>query len=204
MLDDARSIDAAIGFRVKSGWAAAVLVAGTIESPQVLNRRVIDLCDPSDPESRQPYHAAMGKLETDEKKVERRRKIIIRAADRSVAELLSELNQARHLVRAAGLVVGSTIDPTRITNPHIRAHALEGRLFRTVLEQAVRSYGIACSVIVERNAYAQAAEALDRSEKDLKHVLAKCGRSLGGPWGADQKTAALAAWFALAQRLETR
>ena len=34
---------------------------------------------------------------------------------------------AGHEVRSAGLVVGSEIDPAKITNPHIRAHALEGR-----------------------------------------------------------------------------
>jgi hypothetical protein len=37
----------------------------------------------------------------------------------------------------AGLVVGSDSDPAVIMNPHIRVHAAEGRLFRTVIEQAL-------------------------------------------------------------------
>jgi hypothetical protein len=139
----------------------------------------------------------MGKLETDEAKLEHRRKVVIGAADRSVAELLSAYHDAGHALGAAGLVVGSEIDPAKITNPHIRAHALEGRLFRTALEDALHTGGLSCLVIVERNAYTHAAEALGRTVEDLKRTVAALGHSLGGPWRADEKTASLAAWLAL-------
>ena len=188
----------AIGFRVKSGWATAVLVGGSMESPQVLDRRAIDLCDLALAESRQPYHAAMGKLETDEAKVNRRRKVVSEAANRSITDLMKDYHNAGHRAGAAALVVGSDIDPARISNPHIRAHALEGRLFRTVLEDALRSVGLSCSVIVERKVYSQAAKILKRREEDLKRSLAQLGRQVGGPWRADEKTACLAAWLALA------
>src|SRR5437870_10923781 len=56
---------AALGVRVKSGWAAAVLLTGTARSPQLCDVRRIELSDPQHPETRQPYHAAMGKLERD-------------------------------------------------------------------------------------------------------------------------------------------
>jgi hypothetical protein len=187
----------AIGFRVKSGWATAVLVGGSMESPQVLDRRAIDLCDPALAESRQPYHAAMGKLETDEAKVNRRRKVVSEAANRSITELMKDYHNAGHRTGGAALVVGSDIDPARISNPHIRAHALEGRLFRTVLEDALRSHGLSCSVIVERNVYKEGAKILRRPEQDLKRSLAQLGRQVGGPWRADEKTACLAAWLAL-------
>jgi hypothetical protein len=139
----------------------------------------------------------MGTLETDEAKLERRRKVVIQAADRSVRELLSDYRDAGHRIRAAGLVVGGDIDPARITNPHIRAHALEGRLFRTALEDALRSGGLSCLVIVERNAYTLAAELLRRTEDELKRRVTNFGRALSGPWRADEKTACLAAWMAL-------
>jgi hypothetical protein len=190
-------VHAAIGFRVKSGWATAILVAGSVRSPQVLDRRAIALCDPAIPESRQPYHAGMGMLETDEAKVQRRREIIVRAAKRSVTDLMKDYRKAGHEIRTIGLVVGSVIDPAKVTNPHIRAHALEGQLFRTVLEEAMRSSGLSCLVIVEREVYARAAKVLSRSEADLKRSVAQLGRSLGGPWRADEKTACLAAWLAL-------
>jgi len=51
---------AAIGFTVKSGWASAVLLAGSAELPQIVDSRRIELSDPAIPESRQPYHAGFG------------------------------------------------------------------------------------------------------------------------------------------------
>jgi hypothetical protein len=190
--------DAAIGFRVKSGRAVAVLVAGSVQAPLVHDRRVVELCDPALPESRQPYHAAMGKLETDEAKLRRRCQAVVQAAGRSVPALLQDYRSGGHRIRRAALVVGSEIEPDTITNPHIRAHALEGQLFRTALEQALRSYRLRCLVIVERELYLRAAEAFGTSEEDLKRALTHLGRSLGRPWGADEKTASLAAWLALA------
>jgi hypothetical protein len=169
-----------------------------MESPAVHDRRSIDLCDPAIPESRQPYHARMGTLETDEAKLEYRRRVIFEAANQSVTKLLSEHRNAGRDVHAAGLVVGSDIEPAKITNPHMRAHALEGRLFRTALEDALRSSGVPCLVIVERHAYARAVEMLKRTEADLKRLVTSLGRSPGGPWRADEKTATLAALMAYA------
>jgi hypothetical protein len=194
------STPAALGFRVKSGWATAVLLTGSAGSPQLAGRRAIDLCDRAIPESRQPYHAAMGKLQTDETRIARLRKAISRATAQSVTELLEEYRNAGNRLGAACLVIGSDIDPERITNPHIRAHALEGRLFRTVLEDALRSCGLSCSVMIERTAYAQGAQKLQQTENDVKNLVAKLGRSLGGPWRADEKMACLAAWVALNAR----
>ena len=99
--------------------------------------------------------------------------------------------------RGAGLVVGSVIDPAKVGNPHIRAHASEGRLFRTVLESALRSHGIACEVIVEKQLAAKAAAALARRDAEIRRVLAGFGKSLGAPWRADEKAASIAAWLAL-------
>jgi len=190
-------VNATLGFRVKSGWAVAVLLAGPVESPQVIDRRVLQLHDSTIPESKQPYHAKMGTLQTDEAKIDRLRKVIAKAALKSVTELMRDYKGDGHQIRRAKLVVGSDIDPAKITNPHIRAHALEGRLFRTMLHDALSSCGLECSVIVERNAYKQAVPVLKRSEKELKQILTQLGRSLEGPWRGDEKLAALAAWLAL-------
>jgi hypothetical protein len=198
MTTEPKDAGAAIGLRVKSGWAAAVLIAGPLDSPQALDRRVIELCDPALPESCQPYHAGMGRLQTDEAKVERLRQAIRRAAEESVQVLLRDYRNASHRISAAGLVVGSEADPARITNPHIRAHALEGCLFRTVLEDALRSCGVPSLVLVEKQAYARSAEVLGQSEADLKRLVTELGRELVGPWRADEKTACLAALLALA------
>jgi hypothetical protein len=197
MAHEAKATKAAAGFRVKSGWATAVLLSGPVQGPKALSRRIVDLSDPDAPETRQPYHAAMGKLEEDEAKIRQRTKLVARVAARSVNELLDHFRALGHAVASAGLVVGSQIDPAKIANPHIRAHALEGRLFRGVLEEALQAHSLACSVTVEREIYQQAAALLARPEDDLKRVLASLGRALAGPWRADEKVAALAAWMNL-------
>ena len=69
---------AALGFRVKSGWAAVVLLTGPIGSPALRDNRVIDLSDPRFSETRQPYHAAMGQLEMDTTEINRRTDIVQR------------------------------------------------------------------------------------------------------------------------------
>jgi hypothetical protein len=198
-------VDAALlGFRVKSGRAIAVLLgaAGSGDprratSVQVLDRREIDLCDPVIPQSRQPYHAKMGTLQTDEAIIKRLRGVVVQAAEQSVSLLLSDCRALGPPVRAAGLVVGSLTDPASISNPHIRAHALEGQLFRTALEEALRTMGLPCAVFVERKIYAEAAKTLNRSEEDLKRLLAGLGREKRGPWRSDEKLAALGAWLTL-------
>jgi len=187
----------AIGFRVKSGWATAVLL-GLSDSPQILDRRVVELSDPSVPESRQPYHAGMGTLEEDASEIRWRTGVVRRAAGRSVTALLQAYRAIGCTPRSAALVVGSLIDPALVANPHIRAHALEGRLFRTVLEETLQSAKIACSVVIEKGAYAKAAAALGRTEDEVKRIVSTLGRAAGGPWRADEKLAAAAAWMRLA------
>jgi hypothetical protein len=193
-----RNAKAALGFRVKSGWATAVLLAGPIHAPQALGRRLVALSDPSVPESKQPYHAAMGMLEEDAAKIQKRTKLVRRAAEQSVVELLGDFRTAGYTPYGAGLVVGSQIDPASIANPHIRAHALEGRLFRSVLEDALGAHGLSCRVFLEREIYSKAAALLARPEQDLKRAVTNLGRSLRGPWRAEEKLAALAAWMILA------
>jgi len=195
---EARPVLAVVGLRVKSGFAIAVLVAGPVQLPQVVDRCVIDLCDPTVPESRQPFHAAFGMLEEDQSKLAQRIKTDEWATNTSVTKLLEDYRKTGWFVRSAALVVGSVIEPASITNPHIRAHALEGQLFRTVLEKALASNGLPCSVVVERSAYAKAASVLGRAENDLKRAVVSLGRSRSGPWRAEEKLAALAAWIALA------
>ena len=159
--------------------------------------RIITLSDPDVPESKQPYHAAMGILEEDQAKIRSRTAIVRRVASLSVNSALDDFAMTGHQVLQVGLVVGSLTDPKLISNPHIRAHALEGQLFRSVLVETVEAHGLPCSVILEREAYTKAAATLARPEEDMKRVVSALGRSLGGPWRADEKLAALAAWINL-------
>jgi hypothetical protein len=192
-----KTLPVALGFRVKSGRAITVVLAGPLGSPEVLARREIQLSDPSVPESFQPFHAALEMTgQKAAKVIEQLAKLVQRAASASVGELVKEW-RAGHEIRDAGLVVGSLIDPARIKNDHIRAHALEGQLFRVSVEEALRSNGLTWVAITEREVYSAAAAALARSEEELKRAVSELGRAVAGPWRADEKTAALAAWMAL-------
>ncbi len=187
-----------LGCRVKSGWAVAVLVEGPARSPRVVDRRAIELSDPSVPTSRQPYHAVMGARPTAAARLERRlRGLVERVTRQSLAGLLKECRRDGRAVRAVALVVGSVIDPATIGNEHIRAHALEGQLFRRALERAARAARLPCTTLVERTLYETAAARLRRPAGALKRSMTELGAAVAGPWRADEKAAALAAWLAL-------
>ena len=189
-----------VGCRVKSGWATAVLVTGPVASPRVLDRQILELSDAAVPTSRQPYHAVMGARAVDRSALERRlRGIVQRVAQRSLKRLFAHYRGQGRSVRGLALVVGSVIDPASIGNDHIRAHALEGQLFRTALERAAQSARVACATHVERGLYDAAAARLKRTPAELRHVVAELGRTVKGPWRADEKTATLAAWMVLAR-----
>jgi len=139
----------------------------------------------------------MGARTGEASKVERRlRGIVQRVTRRSLTALLREYRRTRR-IRGVALVVGSTIDPATIGNDHIRAHALEGQLFRTALEGAARADRLPCTTHVERALYDTAAARLKRPATAIKGVVAELGRAVDGPWRADEKTATLAAWLML-------
>ena len=180
---------AALGFRVKSGWAAVILLEGSVGAPRLRGSNVINLSAPREPETQQPYHAAMGKLETNGAKIKRRTQSVRRTTERSIVDLLKRCGDDGYMIRRAGLVVGSVIDPESIPNPHVRAHALEGRLFRTTLKAALEAHGIRCAIFRERDIYRTATKSLGQPPERIKRALINLGRSRSGPWRAEQKLA---------------
>jgi hypothetical protein len=192
---------AALGFRVKSGWAMAVLLEGPASAPKLLKCGQVLLSDPNNPRSRQPYHAALQHaIEKREAITRELRRVVSSAAEKSVKELFEEARAAGYEVRRATLVVGSLVDPATLHNDHMKAHGFEGQLFRTVLEDALRGRGIPCSAVLEKIAYEVAAPVLRLTPAKAKSSIAKLGESHEGSWRAEEKLAALGAWMALAAR----
>src|SRR6266571_7149170 len=90
-----KAAPAAVGFRVKSGWATGVLVAGPASAPRALDRRVVELSDPAMPTSRQPYHAVMGAAGAASRRVEERLlRVVTGATERSIRSLLERYRDA--------------------------------------------------------------------------------------------------------------
>ena len=182
-----------LGFRVKSGWAAAVLIANSAKAPTVIDSRVIELADPGVAHSRQPYHAGLGTAQTDTAKVTRLVRGIERFSSRTIKSLLDEY-RATHRLRSAAVVASSLTDPASIANQHMRAHASEGRLFRTVLVDGLENCDIRVRVVLEREVYELLGKALRLRPSEAKHKVAALGESVAR-WRAEQKVAAAAAWL---------
>ena len=187
---------AAAGFTVKSGWACAVLIGGTRSSPRLIDSRRVEMSDPGIPDATQPYHAGFGTARDAGAELTRLVASVRRYGLKSVSAVIREYQKGAS-VGAAGVVVGSLIDPGTIGNDHIRIHAMEGQLFREVLIDAAERSGVTVSVWRERDLYAAAAKQLRIAEKVLKKTLTALGESADGGWRAEQKAAALAAWMLL-------
>jgi hypothetical protein len=110
--------------------------------------------------------------------------------------LIGEYN-GRHQLTGAGVVVGSLADPTRIANDHIRIHALEGQLFRGVVQDGAARSALPCSTWREKDLYRTASEMIGQPEPQIRASVAALGRGVAGSWRAEQKAAAVAAWLVL-------
>ena len=187
---------AAAGFTVKSGWACAVLIGGTPARPRLLDSRRVEISDPGVPDAKQPYHAGFGTARDAGDELKRLVSSVKSYGRMSVAALIREY-QKRARVAAAGVVVGSLIDPKTIGNDHIRIHAMEGQLFRDVLIDGATRNGVTCSVWRERDLYAAAAKQLKIAEPVLRKKLTALGEDIEDGWRAEHKAAALAAWMLL-------
>lgn len=195
---------AAVGFRVHSGWAAAVAVSLEQGSPVVLVRERLHLVKNFTYESRQPYHTA-AKLEPGEGRafvahIRREARGLAFRAIRAVREKLEGHGYA--LERSAVLVSsGRPLPPLhKILAAHSLIHTADGELFREALIHASRRSDLRIVTARERQLAETAARALRRKSTEVSRQVAELGRALGPPWSQDEKLAALAAWFALATK----
>ena len=195
-----RPVPAAIGLRAHSGWAALVAVAGSPESPVVLDRRRIEIADRSIPASVQPYHAAqeLG-LGRAEKFLERCEDAARSLAQHALRKAIDSLDGG-HQVVACGILLGSgrpalSLDATLAS--HAAIHTAEGELFRKVLVYASGQCNVPCRGVREKELFACAAAEFQMTTAKLQIRLAEIGKCLGPPWRQDQKYAALAGWLAL-------
>jgi hypothetical protein len=187
---------ATIGFTVKSGWAALVVLGGSAERPIVLDSRRVEISDPEIADASQPYHAGFGTARDAGNELTRLVSSVKSYGRKSVTGALRDCGQER-VIAKAGVVVGSLIDPATIGNDHIRIHAMEGQLFRTVVIDAAERTGLKCTLIRERDLYAAAAKKLELPEAAIRKTLTEIGRSVDGGWRSEQKAAALSAWVLL-------
>jgi hypothetical protein len=193
---------AALGFRVHTGWAATIVLAGPASSPQVIDRRRLELVEPCHADHAAVYHRAR-ELSLDEagRLVRSVTEATRRTARSAVAALVAETAARGYRLGSTGLVQGNgRLPPTleAILRSHPMVHTAEGELFRQALADASAASGLAVSGVPARDLYVCAAAVLGGSEDGVRDRLAALGKRAGRPWGQDQKESALVAWLALA------
>ena len=197
--DDAPvSARVSIGFRAKTGRAIVVALGGSPESPLVLLKTEIKLFDPKIPATAQPYHAVM-ELPSEEwpRAVSKSAKAIERVAAKTFAKLIAQLAADGHRTVGVGVVGSPDRDLARIGNPHIRAHAGEGILFRRVLEVGAETNGVKWQRLSDRDFDKAAAALVGAGYAKIKRSLDDLRKSVSPPWRTDEKQAAMTAWLVL-------
>jgi len=188
----------ALGFRVKTGRAVAIVLVGPVNAPKVVARQDLVLYDEAVPDSFQPYHAGLELApQQAETTVRQLSEIVRKASLAAVGQLIDDLSQAGVDPRAAGIVVGSLVDPSSIKNPHMHAHAAEGRLFFESVAAGLERRDLKALVHVEKDLHESAAKALRMTQGALDRAVVAMGKAFGKPWRLEEKAAALAAWVAL-------
>ncbi len=158
----------AIGISPHTGWAACVVVGGSLAKPVIVANEVIDIL--GDDERFCFHMAAEMSLPEARAWLPKVRKKAIANARRALAPLLGPDVVACAIVAKAG----AALPIEKALDTHAGLHSAEGNLFRDVLIEA-------CTVPVTLVA-----------PRSL--VVTGVGKLAPPPWGRDQKLAAVAAW----------
>jgi len=195
---------AALGFRVHSGWAAVVAVCVERGSPVVLARQRVHLVETFTYEFRQPYHTAEKMLLGQACEfIARMQAEARRLASRAIRELESRTQeQGMKLTRCGLLLASGRPLPVleKILASHALIHTADGELFREALLHASARCGLRDFTIKEKELLDRAGQVLDIKSAALMGRVTELGRSFGSPWTQDEKFATLAAWLALASK----
>ena len=183
---------ATLGFRAKTAKAIAIALSDR-DAPRFVRRWNVELYDRAMPETGQPHHTVMELPWPDAQIAVRRfEQAIENVAVERLRALIDELRSDSVRVTCVGIVGSPDRDLAKIGNPHIRAHAAEGILFRHAIEVAAKRCRLACRKFSDRGF-----EDFGQTAKQIKNVLDGIGRDAGRPWRADERAAATAAWIVL-------
>jgi hypothetical protein len=192
----------AFGMKAHSGWAALVVLGSQSGELQVVDRSRMELVESDEASwAKQPYHAAERlKPAAARELVRRGLETARRIAVREMRAAVKRAHQAGHEVEVCAVLV---VDPMpdwtvdEILAVHFRMHKAEGALFRDALARAAGACDVRYLGIAGKQLDEQAERALATSVSSLRKTIASLGKSVGPPWGKDQKDASLAAMIAL-------
>lgn len=194
-----------LGLKAHSGWAALVTLGARSGETTVVDRRRIELIAGGGMEwAKQPYHAAEKMPREEGRRLVRKGIEAARAgAEREVRAAVDRYRVEGHEVAACAVLMGEPMpgwSVDEILSVHFRMHKAEGTLFRDALLRAAQACGVEALALREKEMAALAATRLSSTSAALLKRIAALGKSVGPPWGKDQKDAALAALIALEGR----
>ena len=196
--------EAALGFRVHSGWTTAVAVTMEKGLPSVVAKQRPHLVETFTYAFRQPYHTAE-KMAIGEARefVGRVQEEARRLAYRAILGLQSDSEvQGIKLTRGCLLLASGRPLPSleKILASHALIHTADGELFRDAILHACARCGLRTESIREKELLERAAGILRAQPGALLCRVTQLGKPFGSPWTQDEKFAMLAAWLALGSK----
>src|SRR5690242_18090420 len=193
----ARAREAAVGFRVHSGWAAVVVVWLEKGAPVVLERKRAHLVKTFSYMFRQPYHTA------EKMPLAEARKFVaqVQAEARQLANhvihgMQSDFERAEIKLTRANLLLASgwpLPELSKILASHALIHTADGELFREAILHACARCRLETERIKEKELLETAKKTLGMQPAALLRRLTELGKPFGSPWSQDEKFATLAA-----------
>lgn len=193
----------ALGFSVHTGRAFIIALGGPLDAPAVLAKTLVQVA--STFEEGAVFHTAEAQpLAAARKLVASAEVHFVKKAARGLRALVDTLDG--EIVAAAMTAKAAKPAPPleSILKAHTLIHAAEGELYRRVYTSAASELGFVVERISPDTVTAEVASALELSPAAAISRLAAMGKASGKPWAADQKAAALAAWWALARASSKR
>jgi len=191
-----------LGLKAHSGWSALVAIGALDGEFGVVDRRRIELITSEDVSwAKHPYHTAEGlNLDSARELVTRGVETARRGAARELQAAVERSRESGHDIAACAVLVPQPLPDwsvDQILAVHVRMHQAEGVLFPDAIARAADACGLRLVTIPEKRLGERAEKALAAPLSHLVDEVAAMGKSVGAPWGRDQKSAALAAMVVL-------
>jgi hypothetical protein len=194
--------EAAVGFRVHSGWTAAVAVTIQKGAPSVVAKERPQLVETFSYAFRQPYHTAekmaIGEARAFVARVQEEARGL---AYRAICGLQSD-SQEQGIKLTRGCLLRASGRPLpaldKILASHALIHTADGELFREAILHACARCGLRTESIREKELLERATGVLRVPPAALLRRVTDLGKPFGSPWSQDEKYATLAAWLVLA------
>jgi hypothetical protein len=188
----------ALGLKAHSGWAVLVAIGKAGNEHVVVDRRRIELVRKEDTRwAKQPYHAAED-LDAKEAQVliKQATKAAHRAAEQEIRAAVKRLRNGKHEIAVCAVLTPSAMPEwsvVQILAVHFRMHKAEGVLFPEALSRAAEKCGLDVVAVPEKTLAEFILKVMKQPLPELNSEIVRLGKTVGAPWGKDQKNAALAA-----------